>query len=172
MSDLTIRRATTLDVIALSEIGIATFIETFAHLYPAGDLATYLALAYGIDRTERDLADPKKASWLVESAQAVVGYASVGPCDLPHPNVQPTSLELKRFYLLKTHQSGGVGGRLWAELMAWMLAQSPPDLWIGVWSQNLGAQRFYQRHGFAKVGEYGFHVGKTVDQEFILRRDA
>jgi ribosomal protein S18 acetylase RimI-like enzyme len=51
-----------------------------------------------------------------------------------------------------------------------MAAQAPPDIWIGVWSENLGAQRFYARRGFEKVGEYGFPVGKTLDHEFILRR--
>ena len=45
-------------------------------------------------------------------------------------------------------------------------------MWIGVWSENHGARRFYARHGFKKVGEYGFHVGDTIDQEYILRRDA
>jgi diamine N-acetyltransferase len=39
-----------------------------------------------------------------------------------------------------------------------------------VWSENLGAQRFYGRYGFDKVGEYGFVVGKTIDREFILKR--
>jgi predicted N-acetyltransferase YhbS len=41
-----------------------------------------------------------------------------------------------------------------------------------VWSENFGAQRFYGRHGFSKVGEYGFKVGRTVDREFILKRPA
>jgi ribosomal protein S18 acetylase RimI-like enzyme len=39
-----------------------------------------------------------------------------------------------------------------------------------VWSENFGAQRFYGRYGFEKVGEYGFRVGNTVDHEFILKR--
>ena len=51
-------------------------------------------------------------------------------------------------------------------------AEGPRDVWIGVWSENHGAQRFYARHGFEKVGEYGFTVGRTVDHEFILRRSA
>jgi len=46
------------------------------------------------------------------------------------------------------------------------------DIWIGVWSQNFGAQRFYERRGYAKVGEYGFQVGGTTDHEFILKKDA
>jgi ribosomal protein S18 acetylase RimI-like enzyme len=43
-------------------------------------------------------------------------------------------------------------------------------LWIGVWSENYGAQRLYGRHGFTKVGEYEFPVGEVRDREFILRR--
>ena len=46
------------------------------------------------------------------------------------------------------------------------------DLWIGVWSQNFGAQRFYARYGFGKVGDYEFPVGRVRDHEFILRRGA
>jgi diamine N-acetyltransferase len=56
--------------------------------------------------------------------------------------------------------------------MAWLLAEGPRDIWIGVWSENYRAQRFYERHGFLKVGEYGFPVGGTLDHEFILRRRA
>jgi len=39
-----------------------------------------------------------------------------------------------------------------------------------VWSENFGAQRFYARYGFEKVGTYEFPVGQTRDLEFILRR--
>jgi diamine N-acetyltransferase len=172
MNDLTIRRVTPSDGPALSEIGRATFLETFGHLYPPQDLESFLPSAYGLERTDRDLTDPAKASWLVEADTQVVGYATVGPCDLPHSDVGPQSLELKRFYLLKSFQNTGIGGRLWVEVMNWMRAQKPKNLWIGVWSENHGAQRFYLRHGFEKVGEYGFKVGNTTDHEFILRRHA
>ena len=172
MSEPTLRRATLSDAQALSDIGAATFIETFGHLYPAQDLEAFLPSAYGLERTNLDLEDPNKASWLVEKDSHVVGYASAGPCDLPHHDVSTRSLELKRFYLLKAHQNGGVGGRLWTRVLDWMTAQTPPDLWIGVWSENHGAQRFYLRQGFAKVGEYGFKVGSTTDHEHILRRRA
>jgi ribosomal protein S18 acetylase RimI-like enzyme len=52
----------------------------------------------------------------------------------------------------------------------WLTAQDLRPVYIGVWSENVGAQRFYDRYGFSKVGEYGFQVGKTVDREFILKR--
>ncbi|WP_269716214.1 GNAT family N-acetyltransferase [Caulobacter sp. NIBR2454] len=165
----TIRRATLADADALCAIGRDTFVETFGHLYPAQDLADYLAYAYGPARITADLADPNKAMWVVEADGKTVGYALAGPSDLPHAEVTADCGELKRIYILKAHQGGGVGSRLMDEVFAW-LEQPGRRLWIGVWSQNFGAQRFYERRGFSKVGEYIFPVGQTQDLEFILSR--
>lgn len=167
-----IRRATAADAETLAALGALTFRETFAHLYAADDLEAFLADAYGLERTRADLADPAKASWLVEADGKAIGYALAGPCGLPHEQVTPACGELKRIYFRKAHQGGGLGGVLFAQVMAWLLKDGPRDIWIGVWSENFGAQRFYERQGFAKVGEYGFAVGRTVDREFILRRPA
>lgn len=172
MQQPVIRRADLSDAQAVAEIGAQTFVETFAHLYPPEDLKAFLAQAYDVEQARADLADPAKAVWLVEADGQVVGHALAGPCNLPHPEVTPASGELKRFYLLKAWQNGGTGRRLFDEIMTWLERDGPRDLWIGVWSENLGAQRFYARHGFEKVGEYGFAVGASVDQEFILRRVA
>jgi ribosomal protein S18 acetylase RimI-like enzyme len=172
MQDAVIRRAGPEDAEILAEIGARTFCETFAHLYSSEDLEAFLAEAYGLERTRADLADPAKAAWLVEIGGEVVGYAQAGPCGLPHPDVGPSCGELKRFYLRKEWQGGGLGGNLFSEVMAWLERDGPRDIWIGVWSENFGAQRFYERHGFAKVGDYGFQVGSTTDHEFILKRRA
>jgi ribosomal protein S18 acetylase RimI-like enzyme len=166
----TIRRATPADAEALSRIAAETFTETFGHTYPPQDLAAFLASAYDLEKTRRDLEDPEKAAWLVEAGGAVVGHALAGPCDLPHDEVNPACGELKRLYVLKAFQGGGTGSRLLAETLAWLERDGPRRLWIGVWSENYGAQRLYGRMGFEKVGEYDFIVGETRDREFILRR--
>ena len=172
---ITIRRAVPADAEALAEIGRVTFAETFAHLYPPEHLAAFLSQAHSVERARSDIANPAKAVWIVEDAgieqgSRVVGYALACPAKLPHPDVTAGCRELDRFYLLKTHQSGGVGSRLFAEVMAWLEDGGPRSLWIGVWSENLGAQRFYARHGFEVVGTYDFIVGETRDHEFIMRR--
>jgi diamine N-acetyltransferase len=170
MTTPTIRRATPADAEALSRIGAETFTETFSHLYPPADLAAFLEAAYAVEKSRRDLEDPDKAVWLVEADGEVVGHALAGPCDLPHDDVTPACGELKRLYILKAFQGGGVGSRLLAETLAWLERDGPRRLWIGVWSENFGAQRLYGRLGFEKVGEYEFPVGETRDHEFILRR--
>lgn len=170
MSPPIIRRASLDDAEALSRIGAETFTETFGHLYPPEDLAAFLEAAYGLEKTRRDLADPAKAAWLVEVEGEVVGHALAGPCDLPHDEVTPACGELKRLYVLKRLQGDGAGSRLMTEVLGWLERDGPRRLWIGVWSENHGAQRLYGRMGFEKVGEYEFAVGQTLDREFILRR--
>ncbi|HZZ66956.1 MAG TPA: GNAT family N-acetyltransferase [Phenylobacterium sp.] len=172
MPDPLIRRAGPADAETLAAIGAETFVETFGHLYPPPDLAQFLAEAYALERTRADLADPAKAAWLVEADGEAVGYALAGPCGLPHAEATPDCGELKRIYFRKAWQGGGLGARLFEETLAWLQARGPRTVWIGVWSENHGAQRFYARRGFEKVGEYGFEVGATVDREYILRRDA
>ena len=168
----TIRRAGPADADTLAELGARTFAESFAHLYHGDDLNQFLAEAYGLAGVQADLADPAKALWLVEDDGEAIGYALAGSCGLPHAAVTPACGELKRLYFVKSRQGAGLGQALFAQVLDWLQADGPRDVWIGVWSENLGAQRFYERHGFAKVGEYGFPVGRTVDREFILRRTA
>ena len=166
----TVRRATLEDAEILSDLGTTTFVETFGHLYPPADLESFLPGAYGLARIRHDLSAPRSATWLGEEDGKAVGYALVGPCQLPHPDVKPNDGELKRLYLLASHQGGGRGSRLLEAALGWLEEHAPGPLWIGVWSENHGAQRLYARRGFVKVGEYEFPVGETRDHELILRR--
>ncbi|MFC3551618.1 GNAT family N-acetyltransferase [Lysobacter cavernae] len=167
---LVIRRATPADAQVLSQLAARTFVETFGHLYPDADLQHFLRDSYAVDKQALILAHPDYAVWLLECDGVAVGHAAAGPCGLPHPQVRPGDGELKRLYVLREHQSGGWGGRLFQAALDWLERDGPRTLWIGVWSQNLGAQRFYARHGFEHVGDYEFVVGTTRDHEFILRR--
>jgi len=174
-----IRRAAAADAAALSRIGRDTFTLTFGHLYPPEDLAAFLDESHSPASYAKLLADPHYGLWLLEDAAGgeggnprVLGFAVAGPCGLPHPEVAPEDGELKRLYLLPEIQNGGWGARLFAEAIDWLQREGRGRIWISVWSENFGAQRFYARHGFAKVAEYEFPVGRQRDIEFMYRRDA
>ncbi|UHQ19894.1 GNAT family N-acetyltransferase [Lysobacter sp. KIS68-7] len=173
MSEPTIRRATLDDVERLKDVGERAFVSAFGHLYPPDDLAAFLEDAYSVEKQRKFLTDPTYALWIVERDGQALGYALAGrPCMLPHEDVRPEDGELKRIYLLPEAQGSGIGARLIQTAFDWLEQDGPCTLWIGVYSQNFGAQRFYERLGFQKVGGYEFMVGNTRDPEFILRRDA
>ena len=177
---LAIRRAVPADAEALSRIGTRTFVDTFGHLYPDADLQAFLRESHSTPVYARYLADPRYALWLLEDddragegrSSEAVGYAVAGPCGLPHAEAAPGDGELKRLYLLPSLHNGGWGGRLFQVALDWLQREGPRTLWISVWSENLGAQRFYARHGFEKAGEYEFPVGTVRDREFMFRRRA
>ena len=147
-----------------------TFGETFGHLYPPDDLAAFFRDTYSREAFERILSDDRFALWLLEQNGTAIGHALAGPCILPHADVQPGDGEIQRLYILKTAHNGGWGAKLMQTALDWLERDGPRTLWVGVWSENFGAQRFYGRYGFEKAGEYQFPVGKTRDREFILRR--
>ena len=99
-----------------------------------------------------------------------IGYVTACPAHLPHPDVSPDDGEIQRLYILQGHQGGGRGTLLLKTALEWLERDGPRTLWIGVWSENYGAQRFYARHGFEIVGEYSFMVGDHADRELITRR--
>ncbi|MDQ3618329.1 MAG: GNAT family N-acetyltransferase [Pseudomonadota bacterium] len=167
-----IRRAGPDDADAVSRIAARTFTETFGHLYPDQDLQAFLRDSYAVEKQAVILGHRDYAIWLLERDGEVVGHAAAGPCGLPHAEVVAGDGELKRLYVLDEWQNDGWGGRLFETALHWLQRNGPRTLWIGVWSQNLAAQRFYARHGFEHVGDYEFPVGRMRDHEFILRREA
>lgn len=168
----TIRRAVPADAAALAELGAATFVETFGHLYTPEDLQAFLDESHTVEAYATVLANPDYALWIAEADGRAIGYAQAGRCGLPHADVRPEDGELKRLYLLRDAQNGGTGRALMDAAMAWLLCDGPRTLWLSVWSENFGAQRFYARYGFDFAGEYEFIVGEQRDREFMYRRPA
>ncbi|MEO6227712.1 MAG: GNAT family N-acetyltransferase [Thermomonas sp.] len=165
-----IRQATIDDAATLADLGRVTFIEAFGHLYTPEDLQAFIDDSHSIAAYARALANPDYALWLAEQAGVAIGYAQAGPCGLPHVEAQVGDGELKRLYLLHDAQNSGVGVALLDVALAWLERDGPRTLWISVWSENYGAQRFYGRHRFEYAGEYEFIVGEQRDREFMYRR--
>ena len=176
MSPTTLRIAEPEDADALSRLGwetfLHTFVESFAMSYAPEDLMAFHAASYAPEHFARLLGDPACRAWIAERDGEAVGFATVGPAGLPHPDVQPEDGELKRLYLREAEKGQGLAARLMDEALGWLERDGPRTLWLGVWSGNHRAQRFYARYGFERAGEYDFPVGAAVDHEFIMRRAA
>jgi ribosomal protein S18 acetylase RimI-like enzyme len=167
----TVRRAVTGDVALLAKLAASTFTEAFGHLYDPKDLQAFLSSSRSEERYLRLLADQRMGLWIATVAQGEpIGYAVVGPCKLPVKNLESTAGEVQELYVLSDYHGQQLGTRLLTAALEWLTAERFAPLYVGVWSENLGAQRLYQRFGFNKVGEYGFPVGDHIDHEFILKR--
>lgn len=171
-SSSTIRRATSADAAVLASLTERTFTETFGHLYPPEDLAEYVERVCSVGACRKLIEDPAVAIWMagIDGLSPAAFITAAMNCKLPVENLESSAGEIRQLYVLSTHQNERLGARLMDVALTWLQEQQCSPLYIGVWSENFGAQRFYGRYGFEKVGEYGFPVGKTVDHEFILKR--
>jgi ribosomal protein S18 acetylase RimI-like enzyme len=164
---ITYRDAVPADAAALVELGRATFIETFGHLYRPEDLAAFL-LNHNEDGWREQLSSPSYATRIVEADGAAIGYAKVAPVKLPVEIHEP-SIELHQLYVLKPWHGSGVA----RALMAWVLdearRQHARTLYLSVYSENHRARRFYEGYGFRFVADYAFMVGNQADADCILR---
>jgi ribosomal protein S18 acetylase RimI-like enzyme len=171
---LSIRTASAADAAILAELGERTFRETFvedfAVPYSPSDVATFVAETYTEAALDKYLRDAAYRHFIATDDDRPIGFALVGPNGLPHGEAREGDGELKRIYVIREAQALGAGRALFDAAVGWLEAAGPRRVWLGVWSGNERAQRFYAKRGFVKVGEYRFRVGETLDHEFILRR--
>jgi GNAT superfamily N-acetyltransferase len=157
------------DAPVLEDVFRRAFIETFGHLYGPEDLDFFLAR---MDEAawRGELSDPSCRIHLAEADGEVVGFAKLGPLDLP-AEPEGNALELKQLYLLREWHGCGIA----RVLMDWTLDQArlqgAEELYLSVWTENFRARRFYARYGFAFVAPYAFMVGEQADEDEIWRLD-
>jgi diamine N-acetyltransferase len=170
MQPVTIRRCGSGDEIALSIVGQASFLDTFAGILSGKDILGHCVRQHSSEKYAAWLRDGKSAVWIaeVEPGQAPVGYLVLTKPDLPLPDISADDAEVKRVYLLSRFRGAGLGRRLMHEAETNARVRGCGRLLLGVYSGNGAAISFYERLGYERVGERSFTVGDNIYQDFIL----
>jgi ribosomal protein S18 acetylase RimI-like enzyme len=165
-----LRPATDADVPVLAPFAAEAFTAAFGHLYRPEDLALFL----GEWRTEKAyhdaLAVPTKRIQLAEVDGRLAAYALIVLGEYFEERPEPRPMRpvfLSQLYCAAEMTGHGLG----AALMDWAIAEArawnADALQLSVFSENFGAQRFYQRYGFEHVADIDFWVGNQRDDEFL-----
>lgn len=162
-----LRTATLADVPALVTFSRNAFTDAFGHLYPAEDLAAFLDEYRAADRMAGLIAADDKAVTVALDGRAIVGYSTVdfgtGFASRPHPQPLRPSV-LGQLYCVP---GNGTGTMLLTRAVAEARARGCDAMQLSVYSENVGAQRFYARFGFRHVADIDFWVGRQRDDEFL-----
>lgn len=167
-----LRPARSDDAVVLAHLGREAFCAAFAHLYAPSDLDAFLTQAYDPVAVSKELADPAiRVQLAVDRDGTLAGYCKIRlACGWPQFARGSNAVELKQLYMAPGRTGGGIG----AALMEWSEAEArsfgADEVQLSVWSGNHGAQRFYARHGFAKIADIEFWVGTQCDEEFLFAR--
>lgn len=167
-----LRPATLDDVPALAALGRESFTHAFGHLYRPEDLASFLAEAHDGQLISREIAGEECRHRLAVGADGgLVGFIKLRhPSKFADLSAASNPIELAQLYCAGNATGKGVG----AALMTWALGEAEAGghdaIHLSVYSENFGAQRFYERHGFAHTVDTTFKVGEQIDREFVYEK--
>ncbi len=171
MTPINWRQADGHDAEALSYLGAATFLSTFAFDHPGKPLIEHLNTEHSVEYYQSKLSNPEIDIVIGETPLgAPVGYVMVVPPE--HPEVQrPGDLEIKRIYLLGPWQGGGNGRVLMEQALHIAQRRNAKRILLAVYESNARARAFYERAGFLHIGETVFMVGDVAFRDMVYARD-
>ena len=94
----------------------------------------------------------------------LVAYCKLGPPYLPAPDDGRSKCELRQLYILEGWKGRGIGVHMMDWAMDWAAASGCEDMYLSVFSENLRAQRLYERYGFESLG--AFTIGGNAPDAF------
>lgn len=164
------RKAGPDDAEALSYLGSATFLASFAFDHPGKPLIEHLKAEHSVEYYSVKLANPDVDVVIGETPLgAPVGYVMMVPPE--HPELQDNGdIELKRIYLLGPWQGGGNGRALLHEALKIAEERRAKRVLLAVYESNARAIAFYERAGFVHVGETTFMVGDTPFRDMVYAK--
>lgn len=165
-----LRRAADGDAAALARLADRTFRETFASGNTPDDLEQHCARHYGERQQLAEIRDPALETWVAEIDGALVAYGQLRFGARSPAVAAARPAEVARFYVDARHHGVGLAQRLMDRLLERADASGADAVWLGVWERNPRAIRFYEKHGFAVVGEKVFVVGADPQRDVVMCR--
>jgi ribosomal protein S18 acetylase RimI-like enzyme len=153
--------------------------QTFPLACPPGssreNVAEFIEAHLTAERFAEYVGDPDRVVLAARVENRIIGYCMLIRGVLDDVDVQRAvtvrpSVELSKMYVLPENHSTGASAALMAAALNRAAAMSARSVWLGVNQNNLRAQRFYVKHGFAINGTKAFQLGDTVENDFVMVR--
>jgi ribosomal protein S18 acetylase RimI-like enzyme len=156
------------DETAVSLIGQATILETYAGVAEGADLYVYASKELSVEEFRRLLSSDRSRIWVVETGvgNCAVGYALARSTE---EGELFSMSELTRLYVLYRFHGLGLGTMLMNEVLAHASANRTRVMTLRVHSQNDRAIRFYERYGFKVISEEPLRAGERDYRVLVMQ---
>lgn len=169
MANYEVIRVIEKELFALQQIGKRTFEETYAFENTPENLKSYLKEKFAINRLRKELNTPDSIFYFVCEGDKILGYMKLnfGKAQTESHDLQ--AVEIERIYILKSCQSRGLGQILFDKAVQVAKERQASSLWLGVWTKNQRAIKFYKRNGMQKFGRHLFTLGGEDQEDYMMR---
>lgn len=166
--NLRFRDGAVTDAERIADLGRQTFAEHFGSQFKRSDLELYMDRYFSLEKVRRDLELTNFDYRVAEAGSTLVGYAKIGPANLPLSISDPSRLQLHRLYVRGARQGVGVGGILLSWAIERAKERQAGELCLGVSSNNKRAIKVYESRGFVGCGTHQVDIGSTKDEELMM----
>jgi ribosomal protein S18 acetylase RimI-like enzyme len=159
----------TADARLISVLGTVAFYEAYYRQDEPESLVGYILDSFSPELILAEIEDLAATFFIIYNDEKAVGFAKLLRGE-PHASVVGEDpIELQRIYVIADVYGMGVGEHLLNHCLDFARGGGFKTLWLGVWQENLRGQRFYQKHGFRKVGTKPFPYGDDFESNHIMQ---
>ncbi|TSE04157.1 GNAT family N-acetyltransferase [Aquimarina algiphila] len=154
----------------LTKIGRQTFYDAFGP--PANteeNIQSYLNEKFTLEQITKELQHYNSFFYFAMLDNIITGYIKLNMGDAQTEPMQGNPLEIERIYVLNRYQGRKIGQSLVNESIRIAKEKNADYVWLGVWDQNPGAIRFYQRNGFKTIDSHEFMLGTEIQTDIIMK---
>lgn len=172
-----------IDVTAAAEADLVEIADVAARTFPLAcppaatpdNVAAFIEENLSQSRFADYLVDPDRVVLVARSEHSITGYAMLIRAVPDDPDVQRAvevrpAVEVSKIYVLPEQHGSGVATALMTAAVQKAEDMGAAVIWLGVNQQNLRAQRFYAKHGFAVWGTKSFRLGAAIENDYVMAR--
>ena len=167
---VTIRQANADDAKLIAVLGAVTFYEAYFEQDDPPDLANYILDSFEPNKIRAEIENPNSTFFIIFLEESAVGYAKMREASKADCIKSENSVELQRIYIVERVFGKGIGEILLKHCLETAKQKGFETLWLGVWEENKRAQKFYEKHGFQRVGTLTFPYGDIVGINFVMEK--
>lgn len=164
--EITIRRAEPTDANLIAVLGSATFYEAYFEQDIPSALANYILDSFSPEQITKEIAEPGSEFIIIFQKEKAVGYAKLREAPVAPGVASTNAIELQRIYIIERVWGSGAAEMLLEYVLNRVGQRGFDTLWLGVWTENKRAQRFYEKHGFRDTGgrlEFVYDAGIGIN---------
>lgn len=175
VAPVSVERAGIWDAETIADVAAATFPLACPPDSTREDIARFVDDTLSVERFSEYLTDPTRIVLKACVDGEIVGYlmaVDAAPSDPAVAAVLPAhpSIEISKLYILPDAHGTGIAAALMEAVVEHAQRLGRAGLWLGVNQQNIRAQRFYDKQGFARVGTRTFDVGNRTHSDYVMAR--
>jgi ribosomal protein S18 acetylase RimI-like enzyme len=171
----TIRLAEAADAAALAEVAAVTFPLACPPTTTKAASDAFIADTLAESSFRAYLADPGRVLVVADPGDdaPLDGYTMLVLTESTDPDVRAAvtirpTCELSKCYVRADAHGRGVATALLTRTRDEALAHGAAGMWLGTNIANARAIRFYEKHGFTRVGHKRFKLGDGYENDFVL----